>query len=65
MAKAHEAEDWDLTPEQHIKRAEQLLGMNPPAGSSIHDDMERSAIAARHAAWALLKNARRAINGRP
>lgn len=61
MAAAIENENWNLDPEEHLKRAEALLGMNPPVGALLTYDMERSAIAARHCAWALLKNARRII----
>lgn len=53
-------EDWDLAPEGHIRRAEELLSKFPPAGEPVTADMERTALAARHSSLALLKMAKQA-----
>lgn len=50
-------EDFDLTPEQHLARAHDLLDPPPRAGDMIWLVENRQVIGGRHAALALLKMA--------
>jgi hypothetical protein len=54
-------ENWDLTPLQHLDRADELLEVIPVAGDVIEHHLQVIYLAARHSTLAVVKYGRSTI----